>query len=115
MFGSLRTAATAPVRLAREQLAQREAGAVTTGQLQVQELVERQQQLARALASDITGQQRLQLETALSALGLSNQAVQNLIESQFPTGTVSTRTKQDTFGVIFDPIPIFAPQRALFE
>ncbi len=99
VFGTLREQATAPVRLAREQLAEREAGAVTTGQLQVQELVDRQRNLARSLTSDISGQQQLQLQTALSALGLSNEAVLNIIRSQFPTGQAASESERFT-GVI---------------
>ena len=106
VFGTLREQAKAPISLAREQLATQEAGAVTTGQLQVQELIGQQQELQRALTADITGQQRLQLETSLAALGLSNEAIQNLIASQFPVGEVSTES--ETFGGIFEPIPLFS-------
>ena len=101
VFGTLRTQATAPVSLAREQLAEREVGAVTAGKLQVQELINRQRELSRSLASDVTGQQRIQLETALTALGLSNDAVQNVIASQFPVGQVSAQ--EETFAGIFGP------------
>lgn len=111
VFGTLREQATAPVRLAREQLAEREAGAVTTGQLQVQELIGQQRNLARALASDVTGQQRLQLQTVLSALGLSNDAIQNLIASQFPAGQIVQEGEQ--FGGVFGRVPIFDQGRGL--
>ena len=106
VFGTLREQATAPVRLAREQLAEREAGAVTAGQLQVQDLISRQRTLARSLASDVTGQQELQLRTALSALGLSNEAVRNIIASQFPAGQVGQESEQ--FGGALEPLA-FSP------
>ena len=92
-MGSLRGAATAPIAAA-------EADALAQGKVQLAGLIQSQRQLQRALTQDISGQQRLQLETDLAQLGLSQDIVSSIISSQFPTAQLGTVSRGEQFGGI---------------